>query len=111
MADLEVDRRWGEAEAIASAAYRRVAPAARRVHRRMKLQQHTGYQFMEDRGATQHPGDTHLARKVVTTPDADYPSIRRFESVTPGHTWHLRRQTELGSDELAESRTISLLAP
>jgi hypothetical protein len=71
MADLEFDRRWREAEAIASVARRQVAPAARRLHRRMKLQQHTGYQFLEERGTTPHSDDAQLASKVVTNPDAD----------------------------------------
>ena len=108
MSDPGFVERWSEAERLAQAAYRKVRPAARRLHRRMKLQQYTGYQFMGERGATPHHDDMHLAMKVVTTPDADYPSVRRFDEVTPGYTWHLRRQAELGAEALAVARTISL---
>ncbi|ADB33492.1 hypothetical protein Kfla_4462 [Kribbella flavida DSM 17836] len=102
------DRRWADADRIVETAYRAVRPAARRLRLRMQLQQYTGYEFVEIAGVTPVSEDTYLVTKVITTPDADYPTVRRFDPVTPGYTWHLRRTTELGDDTVAEAATIAL---
>ena len=103
---MVVDPEWREAEVIADAAWRGLDRAARRMRR--KMGRGTAYQFMEQRGATPNKEDSYLAVREVTTPDADYPNVRRFESVTPGHLWVLRRQDLEDPQVLELDRTITL---
>jgi hypothetical protein len=52
MTDPGFEERWGKAERLAEAVYRKVRPAVRRLQRRMKMQQFTGYQLMRERSSS-----------------------------------------------------------
>jgi len=94
-------------EELASA-WPRLAPAARRLHRQMKLRQFSAYRFVESRAAVPNSRDAHLAVRTVMTPDADYPNLKRWDKVSPGYTWNLWRAVSADGDQLADAATITL---
>jgi hypothetical protein len=96
---------WDEAQRIATAAYRAIEPVASKMRRAMRWEQIVQYDFIESGIAAVVSRDTYLVTRTITTPDADYPDLKRWDVVTPGHTWHLRRHLR---DEERETLAVSV---
>jgi hypothetical protein len=100
---------WNEATGKVEAAYRELRPVARKLQRAMKWEQFVQYDFFESKPAIAESQANYLVTRTLRAPDADYPNLKRWDVVTPGYMWHLRRHLEdAESDELAISVRISL---
>jgi hypothetical protein len=100
---------WDEATRVVEAAYGEIRPVARKLSRAMRWEQYVQYDFFESRPAIAESQASYPVTRTIKAPDADYPNLKRWDVVTPGYTWHLRRHLqEAESDELAVSVQISL---
>jgi hypothetical protein len=100
---------WDEATRKVEAAYSEIRPVARKLQRAMKWEQFVQYDFFESAPAIAESQANYLVTRTLKAPDADYPNLKRWDVVTPGYLWHLRRHLEdAESDELAISVRISL---
>jgi hypothetical protein len=100
---------WDEATRKAEAAYREIRPVARKLRHAMQWEQFVQYDFIESQPAIAESQASYLVTRTIKAPDADYPNLKRWDVITPGYLWHLRRHLEdAESDELAHSVRISL---
>jgi hypothetical protein len=100
---------WDEATRTAEAAYREIRPVARKLRHAMQWEQFVQYDFIESQPAIAESQASYLVTRTIKAPDADYPNLKRWDVITPGYQWHLRRHLEdAESDELAMSVRISL---
>jgi hypothetical protein len=75
----------------------------------MQWEQFVQYDFIESQPAIAESQASYLVTRRIKAPDADYPNLKRWDVITPGYLWHLRRHLEdAESDELAHSVRISL---
>jgi hypothetical protein len=102
---------WDDATRVVEAAYGEIRPLARKLSRAMRWEQYVQYDFFESKPAIADSQASYLVTRTITAPDADYPNLKRWDVVTPGYMWHLRRHLDREErDELAVSVQISLTA-